>query len=134
SRMRNPACSTDLVILGDPFREERDTMLMNRHHRLSPRAIFQGRCSECGAGQIFRGAFRMNERCPVCGYKFERGPGYFTGAMYFSYALEIPIIAAGVILAKLSLVPNWPLHWVLLAVWAAALPIAPAAFRYSRVL
>ena len=104
-------------------------MLMNQHHRFSPRTILQQRCSECGEGQIFQGTFRMNERCPVCGYKFKRGPGYFTGAMYFSYALEIPIITAGVLLGKLLFVPAWPLHWVLLAVWVASLPLVPAVFR-----
>ena len=105
-----------------------------RRHAFSLQAILHQRCSECGEGQIFRGAFQMNERCPVCGCKFERGPGYFTGAMYFSYALGIPIIAAGVLLGKFLLVPTWPLHWILLAVWAASLPLVPAMFRYSRVL
>jgi hypothetical protein len=83
-------------------------MIMHQPHRFSPRTILQQRCSERGEGPIFEGAFRMNERCPVCGYKFERGPGYFTGAMYFSYGLEIPIIAAGVVLGKFLLVPTWP--------------------------
>ncbi len=103
------------------------------HHRLSPRAIFRQKCSECGEGRVFEGGLRMNERCPVCGCKFERGPGYFTGAMYFSYALGIPLSAAGVLLVKL-LVPSWPLHWIVLGVWAAFLPLVPALFRYSRVL
>ncbi len=76
----------------------------------------------------------MNERCPACGYKFEREPGYFTGAMYFSYALGILLIAAGVLLGKLLIVPSWPLHWILLAAWVAFLPLVPAVFRYSRVL
>ena len=53
--------------------------------------------------------------------------------MYFSYALGIPICAAGVLLVKL-LIPSWPLHWIVLGVWAAILPLVPAIFRYSRVL
>jgi hypothetical protein len=53
--------------------------------------------------------------------------------MYFSYALEIPIIAAGVLLEKLLLVPIWPLHWNLLAVWVVSLLLVPSVFRYSRV-
>ncbi len=103
------------------------------HHRFRLRTIFRGRCSECGEGRIFRGRFTMNERCPVCDFKFERGPGYFTGAMYFSYALGIPIIAAGTLLGK-WLLPSWPLHWVLLMVWVAFLPLVPMVFRASRVL
>ena len=35
----------------------------------------------------------MNDPCPVCGLVFEREPGYFLGAMYFSYALAVFIIA-----------------------------------------
>ncbi len=97
-------------------------------------AIARQRCPECGAGRIFAGRLRMNERCPSCGLKFERGPGYFTGAMYFSYAIGIPIIAAGVLIGKFLIVPSWPLHGILLAVWLAFLPLVPAIFRYSRVL
>ena len=76
----------------------------------------------------------MNEFCPACGYKFERGPGYFTGAMYFSYALGIPLMVAGTVAGKYWVVPSWPLHRILLAVWVITLPLAPAVFRYSRVL
>lgn len=103
-------------------------------HRFRLRTIFQQQCSECGEGRVFEGGFRMNERCPVCDFKFERGPGYFTGAMYFSYALGIPLIAAGVLLGRLLIVPAWPLHWTLAAVWIITLPLVPAVFRYSRVL
>jgi uncharacterized protein (DUF983 family) len=122
------------VVVEDLFCEKGDAMITIQHHRFSPRAILQQRCSECGEGRVFSGAFRINERCPVCGYKFERGPGYFTGAMYFSYALEIPIIAAGVLVGRFLIVPSWPLHWILVAVWVASLPLVPAVFRYSRVL
>jgi uncharacterized protein (DUF983 family) len=97
-------------------------------------AILQQRCSECGEGRVFEGGLRMNARCPVCDVPFERGPGYFTGAMYFSYGMGIPLIAAGVLLGKYLVVPSWPLHWIILAVWIAFLPLVPAVFRYSRVL
>lgn len=103
-------------------------------HRLDPWSVLRLRCPECGEGKVFRGAVRMNERCPACGYRFERGPGYFTGAMYFSYALGIPPVAAGVFVGKSYLAPGWPLPLVFLATWVAFLPLAPAVFRYSRVL
>lgn len=95
--------------------------------------MLRQRCSECGEGRVFQGSFRMNERCPVCNVKFERGPGYFTGAMYFSYGLGIPIIALGTLLGKF-LFPAYPLHWIVLVAWIAFLPLVPAVFRYSRVL
>lgn len=115
-----------------PPREEKAAVAPS--HRFSLRAIYHQLCSECGEGKVFRGSFQMNEHCPVCGYKFERGSGYFTGAMYFSYALGIPIIAAALFLGMYVLFPSWPLPLTLLFAWAVFLPFAPAIFRYSRVL
>jgi len=111
-----------------------NVMSTARSHCFRPGTILRQQCPECGEGRVFEGRWRMNERCPVCGVKFERGPGYFTGAMYFSYALGLPLIAAGVLLGKLFLVPSWPLHWILAVVWVVSLPLAPAMYRYSRVL
>ena len=105
----------------------------SRHH-LEFRALRLGLCPECGQGRIFAGAWKMNECCPVCGVKFERGPGYFTGAMYFSYALGIPIIAALTLLGKFWLLPKWPLHWLVLIAWLFFLPFVPWVFRVSRIL
>lgn len=53
------------------------------------------KCPNCKEGNIFNTAgnfliFRipkMNERCKVCDYKFERETGFFFGAMFVSYAL-----------------------------------------------
>ena len=76
----------------------------------------------------------MNETCPACGLKFERGPGYFTGSMYISYAMGIPIIALMMLAAKYLIVPRWPLHWILAAAWVAFLPMTPLIFRASRTV
>lgn len=83
---------------------------------------------------MFRTAFAMNETCPRCGLRFDRGqPGYFTGAMYVSYGMGIPLI---VLLAAVEhlLLPGWsPLRLVLLA-WGLCLPLVPWIWQYSRVL
>ena len=51
----------------------------------------------------------MNEDCPGCGLDFDRGePGYFTGAMYVSYALAIPLIALLTLIEHL-IIPSWSL-------------------------
>ena len=55
-------------------------------------AALRQRCPKCRDGPIFSGRVRMNEFCPRCGLRFEREPGYFLGAMYFSYVLAIPIL------------------------------------------
>jgi Protein of unknown function (DUF983) len=82
---------------------------------------------------MFRGLLTMNDPCPVCGLVFEREPGYFFGAMYFSYAIAV------VILVPLFFLLQWllpeRLSWLVVPV--TLLPylfLVPLVFRYSRVL
>src|SRR2546421_9669407 len=57
------------------------------------------RCARCGAGHLFSSWFRMRDRCPGCGYRFDRGTGFFLGA--YTLNLLISEMALGVILAIL---------------------------------
>ena len=64
------------------------------------------KCPKCKNGKIFnnRGNLsllnipKMNDKCPVCNYKFERETGFFFGAMFVSYGLaEAQMIASLVV-------------------------------------
>src|SRR3954467_1228327 len=55
-------------------------------------AMLRMRCPRCLRGKLFRGLFDMWERCPQCGFVFEREPGYFTGAMYASTLITLPLV------------------------------------------
>ncbi len=57
------------------------------------------RCPLCGTGRLFTRWFRMKERCPGCGYLFEREEGFFLGA----YVINLGIAQGLVIL--LAVVP-----------------------------
>jgi hypothetical protein len=74
----------------------------------------------------------MNAACPVCGFVFDREPGYFAGAMVVSYALAVPILAGMVIalmtLGRLDAVP------ALIIGNTTYLLLVPFIFRYSRVV
>ena len=67
----------------------------DRAPKLAPRpnlSVTLGRaarlkCPRCGAAPQFRNWFQMHPRCPACGVKFERGPGYFLGSAYINYGL-----------------------------------------------
>jgi uncharacterized protein (DUF983 family) len=93
--------------------------------------LLRQRCPRCGQGRVFGGLIRMNRSCPVCHLAFEREPGYFLGAMYFSYAMAV---AAATPVVVLGLVLDWsyPLIGVLAGVELALL--SPLLFRYSRVI
>lgn len=74
----------------------------------------------------------MCERCGICDLKFEREPGYFLGAMYFSFLLGVLILAP--IAAVLWFLSGWGITKII--VWAAVLflPFAPTITLFSRVL
>jgi uncharacterized protein (DUF983 family) len=100
-------------------------------------SILRQRCPRCRMGRIFRysifrGFPKMCERCPVCDLKFEREPGYFLGAMYFSYVLGVLIMAPIAVL--LWYLTGWWITKVIL--WAAILflPFAPTITLFARVL
>lgn len=97
-------------------------------------AILCQRCPRCGQGPIFRGPLTMNHFCLECGYRFVREPGFFLGAMYFSYALGSVVLAVITVILALWILPDWPLWMVLIPASLCMLPLVPAIFRYSRVL
>jgi uncharacterized protein (DUF983 family) len=101
------------------------------------RAILHQRCPRCRQGAIFRaplwrGPLTIWERCPVCGLKYEREPGYFLGAMYFSYILSIPPGLALVLL--IWRITGWQFDVVMGCAFVAYLPLVPAVSRWARVL
>ena len=100
-------------------------------------AIWRHLCPRCRQGPIFRvplwrGPLTMYERCPVCRLKYDREPGYFLGALYFSYALSIPPgLAIALLLWRFS---HWPFDTVMLATFVAYLPFVPFVSRLARVM
>lgn len=103
-------------------------------HYMKISTILRRRCPRCGEGRIFSGPFTMVEECPVCGLKYERGsPGYFTGAMYVSYALSIPLISLLTLIEYLFL-PGWTLFRLVLLATAICVPLIPWIWQYSRVI
>ena len=96
-------------------------------------AVAAGRCPRCGGARIFRGRLAMHATCPACGLRFEREPGYFTGAMYVSYILALPVLGICV-LAVYLLAPSLSFWASVAAAVVLFLPWVPAIFRYSRII
>ena len=102
-------------------------------YRLHPSVLLRRGCPRCGQ-PIFRALFAMNEECPGCGLDFDRGqPGYFTGAMYVSYALAVPLIALLTLIEHL-LIPSWSLFRLVLWAWGISVLLAPWIWQYSRTI
>lgn len=111
---------------GDPDRQ--------RVHRSAPAAIAAKVCPRCRRGPIFAAMWTMYDDCPVCGLDFDRGdPGHFTGAMYVSYALAIPLIALLTLIEHL-IIRGWSLFRLVLLASALCVPLIPWLWQYSRVI
>jgi uncharacterized protein (DUF983 family) len=70
-------------------------------------------CPRCNTGHLFTGWFTMKERCPGCGYRFDRGTGFWLGAYTLNLvvaemALGVVIIVLIVRLATGHTVAWWP--------------------------
>ena len=77
---------------------------------------------------------KMHDNCPKCGLKYELEPGYFYAAMYVGYAINVALsVGVGILTYLLTNETESP--WIYVTtVFLAALILAPANFRYSRVL
>lgn len=87
-------------------------------------------CPRCSVHPIFRG-LRMAPCCASCGYVYAREPGYFIGAMVFSYVFGafsvVPTLVAGILVLQMEIAE---------AVALASLQVillAPLLFRASRL-
>ena len=103
-------------------------------------AIRELKCPRCRKGDMFlfpatnyRKFHKMSERCPVCDLKFEIEPGFFYGAMYFSYAFTIALMI-GVSLILYVILGEIKVGIMTLVVTLLILVLLPFIFRYSRVL
>ena len=68
------------------------------------------RCPNCGRGKLFRRFFTMYDRCPVCGWRYEREEGYWTGAIAINLVVtELLIALVAVPLAIVLAMNNEPI-------------------------
>lgn len=102
-------------------------------------AIARQRCPRCRRGKLFtHPAYsvrfgHMHKHCPICGVEYEVEPGFFYGAMYVSYAIQVAIfVTIGI---GTYYVFNDPPIWVyMLTVVGTVLLFFPLIFRYARTL
>ena len=90
------------------------------------------RCPVCGVGRLFRNWFATPTRCHHCGFRFERGPGYWLGSIYVNYGLTALIVTAAYLGLYFSeTISPTTLLW-LSAGFCFAFPLW--FFRYARAI
>ncbi|MFT5512066.1 MAG: hypothetical protein ACI8SE_000461 [Bacteroidia bacterium] len=103
------------------------------------RSFLKGKCPQCHIGSIFKGGLftkhfkDVHTNCPHCHVKFEQEPGFFWGAMYFSYSFIVGIlIVLSVIMFSMFDDPSLLLLSVVII--GITLPLTPLTMRVSRMM
>src|SRR5688572_28425716 len=103
-------------------------------------SILFNKCPRCHVGKFFKGKHpydfsqfgKMNAHCPVCEEDFEKESGYYLGAMYVSYAMNIGLgistFLLTVIVFKLEILA------FLFIFLGAVLLLFPVIFWFSRLI
>ncbi len=104
-------------------------------------ALITLKCPRCRHGNLFARKFfeaplqfdKMNQHCPSCGVRFEKEPGFFFGAMFVSYVLNVALLLiTGSILFFLF---NDPPLWVyIVTVPSLVILLLPLIYRFSRAI
>ena len=66
------------------------------------------RCCVCGSGKLFRRWTQMVERCPSCGYLFERAEGQFIGAVGMNTIITFGLLLVVLVVGFITTSPNTP--------------------------
>lgn len=103
--------------------------------------ILKQKCPACHKGDFFKHkhGYRTNEigevheNCQYCGQRFKLEPGFFFGAAYVSYALNVAYMVACAV-AVFVLVPEPEPHHFLIPIIGGTVILLPAIFRLSRII
>ncbi|MEK0420188.1 MAG: hypothetical protein RLZZ161_39 [Bacteroidota bacterium] len=112
---------------------------MSEHKHPRPRFIsfVLCRCPRCGKDKIFPNSILKVSKfaetkyvCENCKLNYEPEPGFFFGAMYWSYAIIVAIIVTmSVAMNMLGL-----FDYAIVSIPVAIVVFLPVIFRYSRML
>lgn len=112
-------------------------------HRMEKVSLVKGfvgqKCPRCRKGAMFPAATynlarftEMRDECPHCGQDLTVEPGFYWGAMYVGYAINVGIIL--VMCAVLFLgFPEAPIWTYIVAIVTPILVTIPFNYRYGRV-
>lgn len=90
------------------------------------------KCPRCGNGPLFVGWFTMPERCPNCGMKYERAPGYFLGSAYVNYGITAVVLMFAYFILHFGF--RWSNRQLALPLSTFCVLFPLWAFRYARAL
>ena len=93
------------------------------------------RCPHCGQGKVLRGIGSLNERCTVCGLRFERtDDNYFGGAVFFGLFCGELVVALTLLITILVTWPAVPWDGILYGVTIGSIVALPISLPFAKVV
>lgn len=104
-------------------------------------AVLQGKCPACRKGNLFiaKNPFNLkklgevHDHCSNCGQRFSPEPGFYFGAAYVSYAINVALFIA-ISIAVTVLVEDPGIATYVTPIIIATIVLAPIIYRLSRVI
>ena len=103
-------------------------------------AMFRWKCPNCRKGNMFpHFAYhptkfsKAYDECPVCKEDFVIEPGFYFGAMYFSYGINVGIFVVSLLVTLYTFDPE-SIQGYLLGIFPPLIILFPLTFRVSRAL
>jgi uncharacterized protein (DUF983 family) len=115
------------------------TSVDNRTRYAKVSGVLKLRCPNCGKAKVFyktRFPFKapiMKDACESCGYRFDREPGYYRGAVAVSYALALTEGLVAYFLAR-NLIYGISVSKLVLIAIAAVILCAMWNYKLARVM
>ncbi|MFN5324536.1 MAG: DUF983 domain-containing protein [Bacteroidota bacterium] len=75
----------------------------------------------------------MHENCKECGLSFKQEPGYYFGAMYVSYAINVALMVSVWVAFLVLDGSDFNIGWMIAVSVALGLVMTPFTFRISRL-
>jgi uncharacterized protein (DUF983 family) len=97
------------------------------------------KCPRCREGGMFSARLystkfaSMHASCPCCGQLYEPEPGFYYGAMYVSFAINVAIFLASLFILH-QLVEEVTMAMMISVILAVVVGLLPIIFRLSRIL
>lgn len=103
-------------------------------------SIIKMKCPQCHEGDFFKSkpydiknAGKIYESCSKCGLKYEKEPGFYYGAMYVSYGLQVIVFIFFYTLFSLFF-PNFSIGWQIVIIILASLIVSPYVYALSKII
>lgn len=105
-------------------------------------SIFKNKCPRCHEGNFFdhnnpynlSNFYKMEISCKVCGEKFDREPGFYYGAMFISYGLNVAWFVSAWVATIVLLPENINILLLASIIIGFGLIMAPLTYRLSRLI